>query len=259
MKKGVKKLIAFNWKMYPKKLKDVGDILLAFDAIDAVAEKYEIAIAPPAVYLPLVAEILYEARKDVALALQDCAWQSEGALTGEISAEMGKNVGAGYVIIGHSERRMHFGETDAMIGKKVSAAIKARLVVILCVGEPLSVREKGKAAVKQYIRKQIDGVFRDMKFPALQSKKVVFAYEPIWAIGTGVVPTVDDAAEVIGFMRTILATDYAMKQVRIMYGGSVDGKNISRFVGHAGIDGALVGGASVDKKELKQIVKTLHV
>lgn len=252
-----KKLIAFNWKMYPKKVTDIEGILLAFDGCDVNEDIYEVVIAPPAVYLPLIANVRYEAKVNIALALQNCADRPEGALTGEISAEMGKNVGADYVIIGHSERRMHFGETDVMIGKKVAAAIKAGLVAILCVGEPLEVRKKGKIAVKQYIRKQIDGAFRGMKFPALQSKKMVLAYEPIWAIGTGVPATADDALEVIDFIRTILAEDYAMKKMRIMYGGSVNGGNILDFVGRNGIDGALVGGASVDKKELKKILKTL--
>ena len=254
----MKKLIAFNWKMYPKKAADIEGLLLAFDNADIDTDRYEIAIAPPAVYLPMIADIFYEVKADISLAMQNCAWQSEGALTGEISAEMGKNVGADYAIIGHSERRMYFGETDEIIGKKISAAIKAGLVAIVCVGEPLSVRKKGKTAVKQYIRKQIDGALRDMKFPALQSKKMVLAYEPVWAIGTGVVPTVDDATEIIDFIRTVLAEDYAVKKVRIMYGGSVNAKNVPLFVKHDGIDGALVGGASIDKKELKNILKTLH-
>ena len=253
-----KKLVVFNWKMYPKKISDIEGILLAFDGCDVNEDAYALAIAPPAVYLPLIANVRYEAKVDIALALQNCADRAEGALTGEISAEMGKNVGADHVIIGHSERRMHFGETDAMIGKKASAALKAGLVAILCVGEPLSVRKKGKAAIKQYIRKQMDGALRDMKFPALQSKKIVLAYEPIWAIGTGVVPTVDDAVEITDFIRAVLTVDYAMKQVRILYGGSVNGGNILDFIGRSGIDGALVGGASVNKKELKKLLKALR-
>ena len=253
-----KKLIAFNWKMYPQKLKDVEGVLMAFDGVDVDLEKYEIVIAPPAVYLSLIANVFYELGADIWLALQNCAVQPEGAFTGEISAEMGRNVGVDYAIIGHSERRIHFGETERMIGKKVAAAVKAGLVAILCVGEPLSVRKKGKAAIKQYIRKQIDGALREIKFPALQSKKITLAYEPVWAIGTGISATADDAAEVIDFIRTVLAEDYAMKQVRIVYGGSINGGNIVQFIGRDGIDGALIGGASVDKKELKKILKTLH-
>lgn len=254
-----KKLIAFNWKMYPKKLADVEGVLMAFDGVDVDTEKYKIVVAPPAVYLSLIANVFYELKADIWLALQNCAVQSDGALTGEISAEMGRNVGADYAIIGHSERRIHFGETEDMIGKKVASAVKAGLIAILCVGEPLSVRKKGKAAVKQYIRKQLDGALREMKFPALQSKKIIVAYEPVWAIGTGVSATTEDAVEVIDFMRTVLAEDYAMKQVRIIYGGSINGENVAAFVGHDGIDGALIGGASVDKKELKKILKTLRV
>ncbi|OGM92977.1 triose-phosphate isomerase [Candidatus Wolfebacteria bacterium RIFOXYB1_FULL_54_12] len=255
----MKKLIAFNWKMYPKKAADIEGLLLAFDDANIDTDRYEIAIAPPAVYLPMIADIFYEVKADISLAMQNCAWQSEGALTGEISAEMGKNVGADYAIIGHSERRMYFGETDEMIGKKVSAAIKAGLVAILCVGEPLSVRKKGKAAVKQYIRKQIEEAMKGLSASkAFSSKRIIIAYEPVWAIGTGNAATPEDAIEVIAFIRSILNTSYSIPTARILYGGSVNAKNVPLFVKHDGIDGALIGGASIDKKELKSILKTLH-
>lgn len=252
-----KKLIVFNWKMYPKKLQDVEGILMAFDGATLDLETYGIVIAPPAVYIPLIANVFYELKAHVGLALQNCAWGSEGAFTGELSADMGKNFGVDHVIVGHSERRQYFGETDVMIGKKAAAAIKAGLVTILCVGEPADVRKKGKAAVKQYIRKQIDGALRELESSALRSKKIVLAYEPIWAIGTGVAATPEDAVEVIAYIKAVLAADYTMTSTRVLYGGSVNGKNIMEFIQQGTIDGALVGGASVDKKEFKKIINVI--
>ena len=254
----MKKLIAFNWKMYPKKAADIEGLLLAFDDANIDTDRYEIAIAPPAVYLPMIADIFYEVKADISLAMQNCAWQSEGALTGEISAEMGKNVGADYAIIGHSERRMHFGETDEMINKKIKTAINAKLGVILCVGEPIEVRKQGIVVVKKYIKRQIDGALHAIELSSYRAIELCIAYEPIWAIGTGKAATPEDAVEVIAFIRSILNTNHGIPTARILYGGSVNAKNVTLFVEHDGIDGALVGGASINKKELKSILKTLH-
>ncbi|OGM95275.1 triose-phosphate isomerase [Candidatus Wolfebacteria bacterium RIFOXYD12_FULL_48_21] len=254
----MKKLIAFNWKMYPKKAADIEGLLLAFDDANIDTDRYEIAIAPPAVYLPMIADIFYEVKADISLAMQNCAWQSEGALTGEISAEMGKNVGADYAIIGHSERRMHLGETDEVVNKKVKAAMGARLGVILCVGEPIEVRKQGIVVVKKYIKRQIDGALHAIEPSSYRGIELCIAYEPIWAIGTGKAATPEDAVEVIAFIRSILNTNYGIPTARILYGGSVNAKNVTLFVEHDGIDGALVGGASINKKELKSILKTLH-
>jgi len=254
----MKKLIAFNWKMYPKKAADIEGLLLAFDDANIDTDRYEIVIAPPAVYLPMIADIFYEVKADISLAMQNCAWQSEGALTGEISAEMGKNIGADYAIIGHSERRMHFGETDEMINKKIKTAINAKLGVILCVGEPIVIRKKGIAAVKRHIRKQIENALKGIPMPHVAyPMSLTIAYEPIWAIGTGKAATPENAVEVIAFIRSILNTNHGIPTARILYGGSVNAKNVTLFVEHDGIDGALVGGASVDKKELKAILKLL--
>lgn len=255
-----KKLIAFNWKMYPKKLKDVEGILLAFDGIDVDLETYEVVIAPPAVYLPLISSVFYEVKADIGLALQNCSWESEGAFTGEISAEMGRNFGIDYVIVGHSERRQYFGETDEMVNAKIKAALNAGLTApIICVGEPLEIRKKGSAEIKKYVKKQVIGAMKGlMDDKVVTSKRLTFAYEPIWAIGTGKAATPNDAMEVIAYIKKILAETYKLEGVRVLYGGSVNGGNISEFIGNDMIDGALVGGASVDKKELKKILKTLH-
>lgn len=256
----VQKLIAFNWKMYPNKLKDVEGVLMAFDGVDVDLDTYEIAIAPPAVYLPLISEVFYELKADISLALQNCSWEREGAFTGEISAEMGKNFGTDYVIVGHSERRQYFGETDAMVNAKAKAVLSAGLTApIICVGESMAIRKKGKTAIRQHIKKQVVGAMKDLTSDkVVTSKRLIFAYEPIWAIGTGKAATPEDAVEVIAYIKEILKTSYKLPSVRVLYGGSVNGKNIQGFLGHDVIDGALVGGASVDKKELKNILKTLH-
>lgn len=257
----IKKLIAFNWKMYPSKLKDVEGVLMAFDGIDVDLDTYEIVIAPPAVYLPLISEIFYELKADISLALQNCSWEREGALTGEVSAEMGKNFGVDYVIVGHSERRTHFGEIDAMVNAKVKAVLNAGISApIICVGEPLAIRNKGKAAIRQYIKKQILGAMQDIAASkVVTSKRLVFAYEPTWAIGTGKPATAEDAVEVIGFIKETIKAISPKLAPRVLYGGSVNAKNLVDFLRLEEIDGVLVGGASVDKKELKKILKTLSL
>ena len=256
----MKKLIAFNWKMHPNKLKDVEGVLMAFDGVDIDLDTYEIAIAPPAVYLPLISSVFYELKADISLALQNCSWEHEGALTGELSAEMGKNFGIDYVIVGHSERRTYFGETDEMVNAKAKAVLGAGIMApIICVGESLTIRNKGKAAIRQHIKKQVIGAMKNLTSDkVVTNKRVIFAYEPIWAIGTGKAATPEQAVEVIAYIKEVIEANHKLSGVRVLYGGSVNAKNIMEFVGQDAIDGALVGGASVDKKELKNILKKLH-
>lgn len=254
-----KKLIAFNWKMYPKKLKDVEGIVVVFDGIDVDLKRYEIAIAPPTVYLSMISEVFAELNAEIRLAVQNCAWEAEGAFTGEISADMARQFGVDYAIVGHSERRAYFGETDEMVNRKIDAVLEAGLTApIVCVGEPLAIRKKGVAEVKKFIKKQIDGAMEGWLVGKKGGeKRIVFAYEPIWAIGTGKAATPQDAVEMIGHIKKILRETYKLEGVRVLYGGSVNGSNLQAFIGNDMIDGALVGGASVDKKELKKILKTL--
>lgn len=256
-----KKLVVFNWKMYPQKLKDVEGIVVAFDGIDVDLKKYEIAIAPPTVYLSMISEVFAELNAEILLAVQNCAWESEGAFTGEISADMARQFGVDYAIVGHSERRNYFGETDEMVNKKIKAVLHAGLTApIVCVGEPWEVRKKGLEEVKKYVKKQVIGALKGVALgKAAMNKRLMFAYEPIWAIGTGKAATPQDATEVIVFIKKILSEQYGLDAVRVLYGGSVNGANIGDFIGNDMIDGALVGGASVDKKELKKILKALHV
>ena len=255
-----KKLIAFNWKMYPQKIKEVEGIILAFDGIDVDLKKYEVAIAPPTVYLSMISEVFAELKSEIRLAVQNCSWKPEGAFTGEVSAEMVRQFGVDYAIVGHSERRSYFGETDEMVNAKIDAVLRAGLAApIVCVGEPLAVRRKGLTEVKKHIKKQIDGALKGWKVGKKGGeKRIIFAYEPIWAIGTGKAATPKDAVEVIEFIKKTLKEKYKLSGVRVLYGGSVNGKNVQDFLKETTIDGALVGGASVDKKELKDILKTLH-
>lgn len=248
-----KKLIIANWKMNPLTLREAQRIFDSSCSAADAADNVDLVIAPPFIYL----NDLINYCNEESFGAQDVCWEDPtkgGAYTGEVSATMLKKMGVGYVIIGHSERRQYLQEADALIGKKLAATINAGMTAVLCVGEPNEVHKKGMSAVKQYIRKQLDGAFKGMKFTVLQSKKLVVAYEPIWAIGTGAPPTVEDAGEVIDFIRMILDAGYSIKQARILYGGSVNSKNIKGFLQRQGIDGALVGGASVNPKEFSKMI-----
>ena len=207
-------------------------------------------VVPPFVYLSdLKTEKLKNPKfKNLKLASQDVFWEDKGAYTGEISAKMLKDFGVEYVIIGHSERRRHLNETDEMINKKVKAALSSGLKVILCVGEDLKTRKKGKKAVESFIKKQLVAGLKGLGKPLLKSKGLIIAYEPIWAIGTGVPCSAEQARETIRFIKVFL-------DVNVLYGGSVDSQNIKDFVELNEIGGVLVGGASLKKEEIKKIIK----
>jgi triosephosphate isomerase len=187
------------------------------------------------------------------LAAQDLFWENSGAYTGEVSAPMLVDVGCSYVIIGHSERRQHFGETDATVAKKVAAALQAGLRPIVCIGESLAQRQAGEtfAVLERQVRHGL-AACQSATMP-----QVVLAYEPLWAIGTGVTATPDQAQEVHGFLRTLLMQvwgESVAHTVRIQYGGSVRPENIVALMAEPDIDGALVGGASLDATTFAQIL-----
>ena len=232
------KLIVANWKLHPLSLKDALRIAKASDRKNAV-------ICPPYPFLPAVGKVL----KRAALGAQDVFWEETGPHTGEVSAAMLKAFGAKYVILGHSERRGLLGEPDWMIQKKVRAAQAAGLRVILCVGEPRHVRRKGISAAKKYVAKQLK---HDL---AGASGRVVVAYEPIWAIGTGVPDKPKESAEMAWFVKSFCRASLGLPRVAVLYGGSVKAKNARRFLVHAEIDGALVGGASVKPSEFRPILR----
>lgn len=215
-------------------------------------EDREVVLAPPFTALWAVREVLTV--KGFALAAQNSHWEEKGAFTGEISAAMAKDCGCDYVILGHSERRHVFGETDSVIRKKVDAVIRNGLLPILCVGEVLEEREGGGtfSVVRKQIEKGVEGLGPD------RMEGLVIAYEPVWAIGTGKTATPGQAQEVHAFIRDLLVSlldkDLA-KKTRILYGGSVKADNVDSLMGEPDIDGLLVGGASLEVESFQRIVK----
>jgi len=214
-------------------------------------EAVEVVLCPPFTALSTVAELIKGTA--IGLGAQDLFWEDEGAYTGEVSPVMLKELGCTYVIIGHSERRQYFGETDETVNKKVKAALSHGLKPIICVGESLQQREAGEtnAFVAGQVEKALDGLAPE------SIPQVVIAYEPIWAIGTGRSSSASDANEVIGMIRQTIAKKFVANlaaQVRIQYGGSVKPGNIKEFMGQAEIDGALVGGSSLKAEDFFGII-----
>jgi triosephosphate isomerase len=213
------------------------------DAIDVV-------VCPPFGALHVVSDILKESK--VGLGAQDCFWEDHGAYTGEVSVPMLKDLGCGYAIVGHSERRSYFCETDEWVAKKACALAEHGIIPIVCVGEKLEEREAG--TTKDVIRGQLLGSLRGMT--AEQVLNAVMAYEPVWAIGTGKTATPQQAQEVHAFIRNILTDLYGLEvalRIRIQYGGSVKPDNIGELMAQPDIDGALVGGASLKASDFARI------
>ena len=235
--------IAGNWKMH-KTLAEAKALARGLRQGVAPGRRAEVAVAPPYTALAAVAEEL--SGSDIRLAAQNTFWEKQGAFTGEISPAMLADVGCRYVIIGHSERRQHFGETDATVNRRLKAVLEAGLAVILCVGETLEEREAGQTFA--VVRTQLDGGLANV---TAGPDRLVIAYEPVWAIGTGKTATPDQAQEVHAFIRSLLREFMgpAAEDIRIQYGGSVTPDNAATLLAQPDIDGALVGGSSL-KPEL---------
>jgi triosephosphate isomerase len=236
-----KPFIAGNWKMHMTTSEASGlasELVASCREVDGV----DIAVAPPFTALAAVGKAL--AGSSIGLVAQNMHWEDKGAFTGEIAPAMLTDVGCRYVILGHSERRQLFGETDEGVNRKVLAAFKHNLVPIVCVGESEEERDRGVTFV--VVDRQVTGALKDVA--ASQMAKVVVAYEPIWAIGTGRTATPEQAQEVHQTIRAKLAELFgneAAAGVRILYGGSVKPDNVDSLMAEADIDGALVGGASL--------------
>jgi triosephosphate isomerase len=246
-----KPIIAGNWKMH-KTLSEAVSFIEEVKRAVPSAEKVDSVVCAPALFL----ERLVEATKgtDLKIGAQNMHFEDSGAFTGEISPVALKDLGVTYVIIGHSERREMFAETDETVNKKVIAAFKHGLVPIVCCGETLEERESGKTneVVAAQVEKALEGL------TAEQAKQVVIAYEPIWAIGTGKSSTAEDANEVCGHIRSVIAKKFSQDvadAIRIQYGGSVKPNNIQEFLAQEHIDGALVGGASLEPQSFLQLVE----
>lgn len=244
-----KKVIAGNWKMYKNVDESIAFVQAVKGKIDTTA--VDTIICAPFTNLPALVETTKGT--GIKVGAQNMHWEDEGAYTGEVSGKMLQQLGVSHVIIGHSERRAYFAETDETVWKKVHAAFRYQLVPIVCVGEHLEEREQGKT--EQVCEVQVEAALRDLT--AEQAVKVIIAYEPIWAIGTGKSSSAKDANDVISFIRSRIAKqfgDQVADKVRIQYGGSVKPDNIGDYLAESDIDGALVGGASLEPESFIQLV-----
>jgi triosephosphate isomerase len=243
-------LIAGNWKMY-KTVGDAVKYVKEFRSLVKDITDVDIVVAPPFPALHAAAEAARNS--NVAIAAQDLYWERDGAFTGEVSAPMIKEAGAEYVIVGHSERRTLFGETDATVNRKVSAALAAGLTPIACIGETLDQRERNETfdVLDRQIKQGLDGITSD------RLEQLVLAYEPVWAIGTGRNATAAQAAEAHSHIRQRLRQWFgvdAAELCHVIYGGSVKPENIRELIAHPDVDGALVGGASLEVQAFFEVV-----
>ena len=246
-----KPLIAGNWKMF-KTQDEAAETARRLVSLVTDVEDVDVMIAPTFTALSSVANEIRNS--SVTLGAQNMFWEKEGAFTGEISPLMLVSIGCRYVIIGHSERRQYFGETDETVNKKLGAAIHAGLFPVLCIGETDSERSAKKtfSVLETQLKKGLDG-FSDDTLSSL-----VVAYEPVWAIGTGKAATSEIAQDTHAFIRSWIETNFGnslAKSIRILYGGSVKPDNVKELMGQPDIDGALVGGASLDADTFSRLVR----
>ena len=239
----MKKMVVFNWKMNP------GSKNEAKRLAEAVREakknsNFKVVICPPFVYL----ENLIKEFKEIEFGAQNCFWEEKGSFTGEISCKMLKNLGVRFVILGHSERRRYFKETNEEIAKKIMSVIENKLIPIFCIGETLEERKKNltKKVLKNQLLSSLKEVF-NLKF---KNFRLIVAYEPIWAIGFGRTCKVEDALETICYLKKILLDFLPLSSLLFFYGGSINSKNIFLFLKEKEIDGVLVGRASLKEKEI---------
>ena len=255
-REGRRPMIAGNWKMNLTHLEAIGLVQkLAFSLTEPQLDAAEVVVVPPFTALRSVQTLIAGDKLEIGYGAQDLSAADSGAYTGEVSGAMLVALACRYVLVGHSERRTLHGEDDAAVGAKVQAALRHGLVPILCLGEGLEVRKAGTHVA--HCTEQLDRALTGLTAEQLQ--ELVIAYEPVWAIGTGEVATPDDAQEVCGALRARLAERFGPETaavVRILYGGSVKAGNTAGILAGADVDGALVGGASLDADEFAQICRT---
>ncbi len=265
----MKPLIVANWKMNPQSLAEAKKL---FDSVKRGVKnikKAEVVICPPFLYLKELKEPSSLKKNSVPLVgAQDVFWEKSGADTGEISPSMLKDMGCQYVIVGHSERRRYFSETDEVVNKKLKSVIEARMTPILCVGETQNQRDKGET--ENILRKQIEKALNDISKLKIspygrspegrQNSKLIIAYEPIWAIGTGKPCDPEEAQKMGLLIRKIISRIYnrtLAQKMPILYGGSVNSKNGASYIKEAGLQGLLIGGASLEAKEFVDLVRKI--
>lgn len=249
-----KPLIAGNWKMN-KIPREATELVQALKDRVGEIDGVDIVLIPPFTALETVYRLIKGSK--LSLGAQNMHWEEKGAYTGEVSAFMIKETGCQYVIIGHSERRQYSGETNETVNKKIKSALKFDLIPIVCVGERLEERKKGETfqVVESHVREGLAGLSQE------EVLRIVIAYEPVWAIGTGRTATPQQANEVHAFIRQLLGDIYRediAHQVRILYGGSVKPDNTLALMAEPEIDGALVGGASLDAQSFSEIVQRVR-
>ncbi|HSH59821.1 MAG TPA: triose-phosphate isomerase [Acidimicrobiales bacterium] len=252
---GRKPLMSGNWKMNHNHLEAIQVVQkLATRLDDRVLDAVDVSVHPPFTGLRSIQTLIEADKLRLALGAQNCHWEDSGAYTGEVSPPMLAKLSVTYVVVGHSERRQHFDETDEMVNKKVRAVLATGMTPIMCVGETMEERETGDAQdkVQGQVRAGLEGVSDE------QVGAMVIAYEPVWAIGTGQTATADDAQEMCEAIRVLVAEtngDDAAEALRIQYGGSVKPDNTAELMDQPDIDGALVGGGSLDPDDFSKIVR----
>ena len=244
-----KYVIAGNWKMN----KTPAEATALIEAIKPLVKDATCDVVVGVPFIDIPAALEATKGSNIGVAAQNCYWEKSGAFTGEIAADMLREMGVGYVILGHSERRTYFGDTDATVAKRVRGAIDAGLTAILCVGEYLEQREQGITAevVAMQTKIALEGVSED------ELKQVIIAYEPVWAIGTGKTATAEQANEVCAQIRGVIAGLYnqdAANAVTIQYGGSMNAGNAAQLLAMSDVDGGLIGGASLKAEDFATIV-----
>jgi triosephosphate isomerase len=248
-------LMAGNWKMNLNHLEAITHVQkLAFTLTEADYQAVDVAVLPPFTDLRSVQTLVDGDKLAIRYGAQDCSAHASGAYTGEVSAPMLAKLGCTYVAVGHSERRQYHAETDELVGTKVQAAFAAELTPILCLGEQLDVRRAGDQVAR--CLRQLDAALSGV--PVEQAKRIVVAYEPVWAIGTGEVATPDDAQEVCGALRSRLAELYSgdvADGIRILYGGSMKPDNAAGLMTQPDVDGGLIGGASLSVDDFAALVR----
>lgn len=248
------KFLIANWKMNPQNFEEAKNILKSILKQNFNNQKIKIIICPPFIWLKSLIDF---SKNKIEFGAQNVFWGDSGAFTGEISSQMIKNIGTKYVILGHSERRKNLLETDEMINKKIQNVLKNNLIPILCIGENFKIRKKGINEAKSFILKQIKKDLANLKN---KNKKIIIAYEPIWAISTsnvGIPDNPPNTSLIIDFIKNNIKK-MGFKNFNVLYGGSVNSLNVLEFLKQKNIDGALVGRASIKIDEFKKIIKILN-
>ena len=245
------KIIVANWKMNPTKQAEARNLLLKLTKAK-VGSQTKVVVCPPFIYLPEAHRILAQ-KKKIFLGAQNCFFEEKGAFTGETSPAMLKDMGVKFVILGHSERRLIIGESSDLVAKKIKEVLKLGLTPILCLGETADQRKAGEtfSFLEKEMRESLRGISKS------EIKNVYIAYEPIWAIGSGNFCNPDDVLSVSLFFRKLIAKSYSRssaEKIKILYGGSVKAKNAEAYISQEGIDGLLIGGASLKAEEFLEII-----